>query len=96
MSELVEGGYEHLVRLANVRNDDLVYGGSMFSYDLARMMESVAQAVQEYADSWFRTSGEEGVSTRALPRTPPYPLGGSSPLDEAAGGCRRRRQLGRK
>ena len=63
MSELVEGGYEQLVRLANVRNDDLVYGGSMFSYDLARMMESVAQAVQEYADSWFRAGGEEGVST---------------------------------
>ena len=79
MSELVEGGYEQLVRLANVRNDDLVYGGSMFSYDLARMMESVAQAVQEYADSWVRTSGEEGVST--LPaEDAAIPLGGSSPI----------------
>ena len=52
MSELVQGGHEHLVRLANVRNDDLVYGGNMFSYDLARMMESVAQAVQEYSAAW--------------------------------------------
>lgn len=79
MSELVEGGYEHLVRLANVRNDDLVYGGSMFSYDLARMMESVAQAVQEYADGWARTSGEEGVSV-APAEDAAIPLGGSSPL----------------
>ena len=77
MSELVEGGYEQLVRLANVRNDDLVYGGSMFSYDLARMMESVAQAVQEYADSWFSAGGEESVST--LPaEDAAIPLGGSS------------------
>ena len=79
MSELVEGGYEHLVRLANVRNDDLVYGGSMFSYDLARMMESVAQAVQEYADGWARASGEEGVSTLTA-EDAAIPLGGSSPL----------------
>ena len=39
MSELVEGGYDRLVQLANLRSDDLVYGGSMFSYDLPRMME---------------------------------------------------------
>ncbi len=85
MSELVEGGYEQLVRLANMRNDDLVYGGSMFSYDLARMMESVAQAVQEYADAWSQASGEEGVST--IPANDAaIPLGGSPPLSSADGG----------
>ena len=52
MSEVVEGGYDHLVRLANLRNDDLLYGGNMFSYDLARMMESVASAVKSYSDAW--------------------------------------------
>lgn len=52
MSEVVDGGYDHLVRLANRRNDDLLYGGSMFSYDLARMMEAVAGAVKSYSDAW--------------------------------------------
>ena len=53
MSELVEGGYDQLVRLANLRNDDLVYGGSMFSYDLARMMESVAAWPISVTTTWF-------------------------------------------
>ena len=52
MSEVVDGGYDHLVRLANLRNDDLLYGGSMFSYDLARMMEAVAGAVKSYSEAW--------------------------------------------
>lgn len=56
MPELVAGGYDHLVRLANLRNDDLLYGGSMFSYDLARMMESVASAVKSYSDAWSQTA----------------------------------------
>lgn len=88
MSELVEGGYDHLVRLANRRNDDLVYGGSMFSYDLPRMMESVAQAVQEYADAWVQASGDTGVA--AVPADDAaLPLGGPSQLSgsgEPAGG----------
>ena len=62
MSELVEGGYDRLVRLANLRSDDLVYGGSMFSYDLARMMESVASAVQEYSDAWNEAAGASGAA----------------------------------
>ena len=85
MSELVEGGYEQLVRLANVRNDDLVYGGSMFSYDLARMMESVAQAVQEYADAWYRTSAEEGVAAAPVEEAV-IPLGGVAPPSDPADG----------
>ena len=84
MSELVEGGYEQLVRLANVRNDDLVYGGSMFSYDLARMMESVAQAVQEYSDMWSQSSVEEGVSI-APAGDAAIPLGSSAPPGNDAG-----------
>ena len=77
---------EQLVRLANIRNDDLVYGGSMFSYDLARMMESVAQAVQEYADAWFRTGGEEGGVSTLPAEDAAIPLGGSAPLPGAADG----------
>ena len=65
MSEVVAGGYDHLVRLAHRRSDDLVYGGSMFSYDLARMMESVAMAVQEYSDAWTQANADAG--TPAIP-----------------------------
>jgi hypothetical protein len=65
MSELVEGGYDRLVQLANLRNDDLVFGGSMFSYDLARMMESVANAVQEYSDAWNEVAGSTAASIPA-------------------------------
>ena len=67
MSELVEGGYDQLVRLANLRNDDLVYGGSMFSYDLARMMESVAAAVQDYSDAWSQTNPTPAGDAPTLP-----------------------------
>ena len=67
MSELIEGGYDRLVQLANLRSDDLVYGGNMFSYDLARMMESVAGAVQEYSDAWSEASGSAGAATASIP-----------------------------
>ena len=89
MSELVEGGYEHLVRLANVRSDDLVYGGSMFSYDLARMMESVALAVQEYADAWAQANPPSQSNLgggAAIPADDAIPLGTSGETAGAAGG----------
>ena len=38
-----------LERLSHLRGDDLVYGGSMFSFDLARMMETATEAVQVYS-----------------------------------------------
>ncbi len=41
--------YQELERLSQLRDDDLVYGDSMFSFDLPRMMEVVAEAVQEYS-----------------------------------------------
>lgn len=42
--------YAELDRLSQLRGDDLVYAGSMFSFDLPRMMESVTEAVQSYAE----------------------------------------------
>ena len=77
MSELVEGGHDQLVRLANLRSDDLVYGGSMFSYDLARMMESVAAAVQEYADAWSQANADAGGSAVPVDDAA-IPLGGGA------------------
>ena len=44
--EAVEG-YEVLERLSQQRGDDLVYGGSMFSFDLPRLMESVSGRGQQ-------------------------------------------------
>lgn len=88
MSELVEGGYDHLVRLANRRDDDLVYGGNMFSYDLARMMESVAQAVQEYFDACSRADPGAGALSvpaddAARPEAFSSPLSGEEDSPEA-------------
>lgn len=80
MGELVQGGYDQLVRLANLRQDDLVFGGSMFSYDLARMMESVSEAVQDYSSAWARVSpGSIGAAADATPGGASIPLGASQP-----------------
>ena len=42
--------YQELQRLSQLRDDDLVYGDSMFSFDLPRMMEAVTEAVQVYSE----------------------------------------------
>lgn len=43
-------GYAELQRLARQRGDDLVYAGNLFSFDLPRLMESVADAVKAYSE----------------------------------------------
>ena len=43
-------GYDKLERLSEERADDLVYAGSIFSFDLPRMMEMVTEAVQSYTE----------------------------------------------
>ncbi len=43
------GSFADLERLSQLREDDLVYGGSMFSFDLPRMMETATEAVQVYS-----------------------------------------------
>ena len=50
-------GYQELERLCQLREDDLVYVTSMFSFDLPRMMEAVTEAVQAYADLCARRFG---------------------------------------
>lgn len=42
-------GYRELERLSELRGDDLIFGASMFSFDLPRMMESTTDAVQAYS-----------------------------------------------
>ncbi|MQG28499.1 MAG: hypothetical protein FI723_08910 [SAR202 cluster bacterium] len=43
------GSFAELERISQLREDDLVYGGNMFSFDLARMMEMATEAVQVYS-----------------------------------------------
>jgi hypothetical protein len=62
--------YQELERLSRLRDDDLVYGISMFSFDLPRMMEAVTEAVQAYsqlyADHVGSPSGVELTSPAGL------------------------------
>ncbi|MFQ6027388.1 MAG: hypothetical protein ACE5Q6_07840 [Dehalococcoidia bacterium] len=44
-----EESYQQLERLSRMRDDDLIFATSMFSFDLPRMMESTTEAVQTYA-----------------------------------------------
>ena len=53
--------YEALERLSRSRDDDLVSGTSMFSFDLPRMMEAVTDAVQSYTELYAQYTG--GIST---------------------------------
>ena len=56
-------GYQELDRLSRMRDDDLLYATSMFSFDLPRMMESVTEAVQAYSELCerrFSTAGNQG------------------------------------
>lgn len=55
--------HAELERISQMRQDDLVYAGSMFSFDLPRMMESVTEAVQAYSDLWVKRFGDGEVST---------------------------------
>ena len=56
--------YQELERLSRLREDDLVYGDSMFSFDLPRMMEAVTEAVQSYSQlcaSYLNTEPDPGA-----------------------------------
>ncbi len=49
--------YDDLERLSRAREDDLVAGTSLFSFDLPRMMEAVNEAVQSYSELYAQYSG---------------------------------------
>ena len=84
-------GFGELERLSMQRGDDLVYAGSMFSYDLPRMMESVTEAVQSYGELYSAAgksatvAGESAVvEGESLPTTaePEEELDGSLNVNE--------------
>jgi hypothetical protein len=67
--------YQELQQLSQLREDDLVYGGSMFSFDLPRMMEAMNDLVQSYSRLYNDyhhsrakaavTDGEQGAGDRS-------------------------------
>ncbi len=55
------GSYEELERISQARDDDLIFGTSMFSFDLPRMMEAVTEAVQAYAQLYADNTAALGA-----------------------------------
>ena len=45
-------GYEELVRLAEMRDDDLILGGTLYSTEPTSLIEAANEAVQRYAQLW--------------------------------------------
>ena len=62
------GSYEDLERMSRLRDDDLVYGTSMFSYDLPRMMEAVTEAVEAYSQMYANRQGGPGALVADSPQ----------------------------
>ena len=46
------GSHQELLRLADIRGDDLLYAGTMQSHDLPEMMEAVSDVVHQYSQAW--------------------------------------------
>ena len=79
--------YEELEQLSRLRDDDLVYGDSMFSYDLPRMMEAVTEAVEAYSQLYASQTGgapSVGSETPGLEASGSIPLGGQTTATDEA------------
>ena len=75
--------FSELERLSQLRDDDLLYAGSTFSFDLPRMMESVTELVQAYAQlcaDFFGSAATERLS----PAASHGPQDGDSPDDDTS------------
>ncbi|MCY4364973.1 MAG: hypothetical protein OXE17_01905 [Chloroflexi bacterium] len=58
-------GHNELERLSDLRDDDLVFANSMFSFDLPRMMEGITDAVQSYSDLCAEFFDRQGLASAA-------------------------------
>ena len=69
------GGHGELERLSDLRQDDLIFGSSMFSFDLPRMMEAITDAVQSYSQlcaDYYERQGLAGApAVEGLPSADP-------------------------
>jgi len=59
--------HEELERLSREREDDLIFVTSMFSFDLPRMMETVAEAVEAYSQLCSDRLGITAISELQAP-----------------------------
>ena len=69
MPEVVEG-VEHLERLAKLRQDDLVYGGTLALSDVAMAIQETNEAVQAYARSYQDHIGVQPETVAGLAEEP--------------------------
>ena len=76
-------GHGELERLSDLRQDDLVFGSSMFSFDLPRMMESITDAVQSYSQLCADFYDRQGLS--GAPASESIPPGAGTGLGVGAG-----------
>ena len=74
--------YQELERLSQLRGDDLIFGTSMFSFDLPRMMEAVTEAVQAYFQLYSDAMGSLGAGQLEPAAEPVSPDG--EPDDDRA------------
>ena len=85
LPEAVEG-YDQLERLCRMRDDDLIYADSMFSFDLPRMMEAVTEAVQSYSELCerrFQAMGLEAITPAPELEAQPEPATAGQEEDRA-------------
>ena len=72
-------GHGELERMADLRQDDLVFGSSMFSFDLPRMMEGITDAVQSYSQLCADYYDRQGIG--GAPTVESIPAGPSAEAD---------------
>ena len=59
--------YHYLLRLADMRDDDLIYTGTISSGDLPTMMQELGDVVQRYAELWSEYA--KAATAGAIPET---------------------------
>ncbi|MSQ06923.1 MAG: hypothetical protein EXR54_07175 [Dehalococcoidia bacterium] len=72
--------------LSQLRDDDLVEAGSLFSFDITRLMESVNQAVQAYSQlcsSYFTAAESRPREVAPQPGGKPLPAGSPPAQDRS-------------
>ena len=73
-------GHGELERMSELRQDDLVFGSSMFSFDLPRMMEGITDAVQSYSQLCADYYDQQGIggapAVESIPAAPSGEAGG--------------------
>lgn len=56
--------HQELQQLAELRDDDLLFAGTMLSFDLSNLMETVGDIVNEYARMWSENTRQNLASGR--------------------------------